>query len=316
MASNPVPQAINDLFRLSKKCQTAAGTLGAGIPLLINTASILGSDRGGLLQLEGQYQQTLSLLPGLQVAVNTARENAIGFARSSRRWLENTYGHRWNQQWRSVGFIHNSLEIPNRDDAELAALLERMQIFYGSHPSQENPDPKVNVTAARAGTLAGALSTAGTNLDAKERLSAEHKAARDTAKSALRKRLRGLVEELGQRISDGDPRWLEFGLNLPSAPNVPVVPEGVVVNTNTPGELFITCAPSRYATHYRFFTQRPGLDLEPVFAGRSDEPMFHLVGLTPGQVYAIAVTAANAGAESRLSKVVSATVRAENEAAA
>ncbi len=316
MASNPVPQAINDLFRLSKKCQTAAGTLGAGIPLLINTASILGSDRGGLLQLEGQYQQTLGLLPALQVAVNTARTNATGFARSSRRWLENTYGHRWNQQWRTVGFIHNSLEIPTQDDAELAALLERMEIFFGNHPSQENPDPKVNVTAARAGALAGALTTAGTNLDAKERLSAEHKASRDTAKRALRNRLRGLVGELGQRISKSDPRWLEFGLNLPSAKNVPAVPEEVAVNANTPGEFFITCAPSKYATHYRFFTQRAGLDLEPVFAGRSDEPMFHLTDLTPGQVYAITVTAANAGAESRLSNAVSATVREEEEAAA
>lgn len=316
MASNPVPQAINDLFRLSKKCQTAAGSLGAGIPLLINTVGSLGSDRSGLLQLEGQYQQTLGLLPPLQTAVNTARKNATGFARSSRRWLENTYGHRWNQQWRTVGFIHNSLEIPSQDDAELAALLERMEIFFGSHPSQENPDPKVNVTAARAGALAGALSTAGTNLDAKERLSAEHRASRDTAKSALRKRLRGLVGELGQRMNDSDPRWLEFGLNLPSAPNVPVVPEGVAVNTNTPGEFFITCVPSKFATHYRLFTQRPGLDLEPVFAGRSDEPMFHLTDLTLGQVYAIAVTAANAGAESRLSKPVSATVRAEDEAAA
>jgi hypothetical protein len=113
-----------------------------------------------------------------------------------------------------------------------------------------------------------------------------------------------------------DPRWLEFGLNLPAAPNVPVIPRNVAVNTNTTGEFFITCAPSRYATHYRFFTARPGVDEEPVHVGNSDEPMFHLTGLTTGETLEIYVTAANSGAESLFSKPVSATVAGEEEAAA
>jgi hypothetical protein len=128
--------------------------------------------------------------------------------------------------------------------------------------------------------------------------------------------LSGLISELGQVLGDNDPRWRRFGLNKPGAPNVPVVPKNVAINANTPGEFFITCAASKYATHYRFFTQRLGFDLEPVFAGRTDAPMFHLTDLTPGQSYEILVTAANAGAESRFSKSVSATAKGEEEAAA
>ncbi len=316
MAANPVPQAINDIFRISKKCQTAANTLGAGIPLMINTSSNIGSNRGNLLQLEGQYQGTLSGLPTLRSAVRTARGNAIDFARKARGWLENSYGHRWSESWRQVGFIHDSLQIPTEDDAELAALLERMEYFFTHNPTQQNADPKVNVTAARAAQFAGALSTAESTLDAKERLSADHKLARDGAKLALRQRLSGLIGELKQRISDSDPRWLEFGLNLPSAPNVPKVPADVAVNTNTPNEFFITCAPAQYATHYRFFTKRPGLDPEPVHVGNSDEPMFHLAGLTAGETLEVYVTAANSGAESLFSKPVTATVAGEEEAAA
>jgi hypothetical protein len=316
MAANPVPQAINDIFRISKKCQTAANTLGAGIPLMINTSSNIGSNRGNLLQLEGLYQGTLSGLPALRSAVRSARANAIDFARKARGWLENSYGHRWNEAWRQVGFIHDSLEIPTEDDAELAALLERMEYYFAQNPTQQNPDPKVNVTAARAGQFAGALSTAESNLDAKERLQADHRLARDGAKRALRKRLSGLIGELKQRIGDRDPRWLEFGLNLPSAPNVPKVPKNVAVNTNTANEFFITCAPAQYATHYRFFTQRPGLDPEPVHAGNSDEPMFHLAGLAAGQNYTVLVTAANAGAESSFGKAVTAVVSGVVEAVA
>jgi len=316
MAANPVPQAINDIYRISKKCQTAAATLGAGIPLLINTSSNIGSNRGNLLQLEGLYQQTLSQLPDFRKAIRTARANAIDFARKARGWLENSYGHRWSEQWRQVGFIHDSLEIPLQDDADLAALLERMEFFFTQNPTQQNTDPKVNVTAARAGQSAGALSTAESNLDAKERQSGEQKIARDGAKKAMRKRLSGLIGELKQRIADNDPRWLEFGLNLPSAPNVPAAPKNVAVNTNTPNEFFITCGPAQHATHYRFFTQRPGLDPEPVHAGNSDEPMLHLTGLTTGQSYVILVTAANGGAESRFSKPVTAVVSGEEEEAA
>ncbi len=315
MAQNPIPTAINDLFRLSKKCATGAGTLGAGIPLMINTSSLIRSDRGDLLLFEGLYQQTLSLLPALYAGVRSARADAIDFARKSRGWLENTYGHRWNQSWRQVGFIHDSLEIPTEDDAELSALLERMQYFFMKNATQENPDPKVNVTAVRAGQFSEALATAGTNLDAKKRECAEHKKSRDGAKQALRKRLGGLVAELKQRIAGNDPRWMEFGLNLPSAPNSSAVPSDVAVNVNTPGEFFITCAAAKYATHFRFFTQRLGLDLEPVHVGNSNEPMFHLSGLTPGQPYEVLVTAANSGAESRLSKAVAAVVSAQKEAA-
>ena len=88
------------------------------------------------------------------------------------------------------------------------------------------------------------------------------------------------------------------------------------MNTNTPNELFIMCAPSPHATHYRFFTQRPGLDAEPIHVGNADEPMFHLTALATGATYDVYVSAANSGAESRLSKVVQTVVAGEEEAAA
>jgi hypothetical protein len=315
MASNQIPTGINDVLRLASECQAGAVSIGAGIPLLINTASEIGSARGNLFQLEGAYQVTLGQLKTARGALLTARSNGVAGARATRKWLEHTYGPRFNQDWRAVGFIHNTLAIPS-GDTDLAALLERMAAHLGTNPSLENPDPKVNVSAARAGALAAALTAAIHALNGREQESVTNKSARDGSKKAMRKRLAGLVSELNQRLSEDDGRWRRFGLNLPSAPTVPATPSNVQVNTNTPEEFFITCAPSANATHYRLFTMRAGVDEEPVFAGNSDEPMFHLTGLTPGQSYQIFVTAANTGAESRLSKPVTAVVSAAEEAAA
>ena len=313
MASNAIPEGINDLLRLSNEAELGAGSLGATIPLLINTAGNLGSNRGNLFQLEAQFQETRQGLRTASMALFQARANGVDFARTARTELEHTYGPRYNNLWVPVGFIHNSLALP-KDDTDQMALLEKMGHHLGQHPELENPAPKVNVTAARASGFALALKTALGNLNRKEEDAVNHKKARDRAKKALRKRLSGLVEELGQRLAEDDGRWRRFGLNLPSAPTVPAVPRNVGASTNAPEELLITCAPARNATHYRFFTQRPGLDAEPVHVGNMDEPMIHLASLTAGQETLVFVSAANSGAESRLSNPVSVVVRAREAA--
>ena len=315
MASNAIPPGINDLFRLSNEAASGAAALGATIPLLINTSSQIGSERANLFQLENSYQVSLSLLKTAHADLLTARANGRTFASTARKWLEHTYGPAFNQDWRQVGFIHNNLRIP-ADDTDLSALVEKMALHLGNNPSLENTSPKVNVTAARANTLAVALTAAISGLNGREQNAVTSKSTRNSARTVLRRRLSGLVGELGQRLSGDDGRWRRFGLNLPSAPNVPKVPRDVVVNTNTPNEFFIMCAPSVYATHYRFFTQRPGVDEEPIHVGNADEPMFHLTALTTGAAFDVYVSAANSGAESRLSKVVQAVVAGEEEAAA
>ncbi len=314
MASNSIPQNISDLFHLGSECQAGATTLGPSIPLLINTGGVIGSDRANALQLQSSYRTSLSGLPALRTAAALARTNGRAFATKARNWLENSLGPKWTLAWSAVGFDNHSIKIP-RTDAGLQALLERMELYFGDNPSQENPDPKVNVTSARAGTFATALKNSTTALNAKEQDAGTKKTGRDTAVKTLQARLRGLVAELRQRIGTEDARWRQFGLNVPSAPTVPAVPRNLAVNTNTPGEFFITCSPSANATHYRFFTEREE-DLEPVFAGSSAAPMFHLAGLTPGQAYDVFVTAASASAESRLSKPVAAVVGGAQQAAA
>lgn len=315
MAINRIPSGLADLLHLASACKSGAASIGPAIPLVLNTSGAIGSDRASLVQLQFAYRNSMSNLPALRQALKNARADGRSFATKARDWLEYSLGTSYSLAWSAVGFDNNSLEIP-KDAAGLETLLERMYLYFQSNAAQENPDPKVNVTAARAQTFCLALGSAVGNLNSKKQECGTKKSSRNAAKTTLRKRLRGLVNELAQALADNDPRWREFGLNLPAAPNVPAVPQNVQVNTQTVGEFFITCAPSQYASHYRLFTQRPNLDEEPVLAGSSDEPMFHLTGLTPGTEYEVLVTAVNEGAESLFSDPVTAVVRGEEEAAA
>lgn len=315
MAENSIPKNLSDLLHLASECKSGAAAIGGSIPLVLNTSSIIGSERANLVQSQIAFRGSLSGLPDLRTGLKEARIEGRAFATKTRNWLENSLGSTHNLRWSEVGFDNNSLRIP-KDDAGLVALLERMYLYLQAHPTQENTDPKVNVTAARGQAAWNALDTAINAMNTKEEQMATKKDARDKAVIRLRKRLRGLVNELGQHLEDNDPRWRRFGLNLPAAPNVPAVPKDVKVNTDTPGDFHITCARSANATSYRFFTLRPGVVEEPVFAGSSPSPMFDIQDLRPGDEYHVLVTAVNAGAESRLSSPVSATVRGEDEAAA
>ncbi len=47
------------------------------------------------------------------------------------------------------------------------------------------------------------------------------KEAKDAAVAALRRRLIAFVDELAPLLSDTDPRWEAFGLNIPVSPRAP-----------------------------------------------------------------------------------------------
>ncbi len=186
--------------------------------------------------------------------------------------------------------------------------------YLAAHVAQENA--ALDVTAVRAADVYEALSESRAEINAQLNQCGGLKGTRDAAVEVLGRRLRGLCNELLQRIGRSDPRWRQFGLNIPATQSMPAVPVDVVVNTELPGQLIITCAPSRYATYYRFFTQRLIVDPEPVFAGRAESPLFIVTGLAAGSQYEVFVVASNESADSRFSEPVAGVVTAARALAA
>lgn len=272
---------------------------------MINTPPAIGGDRESLLIGQANYQTSLGLLPGRYIVLKEARDAAYLYCGQARNVLEFFLGKKHNSAWRPTGFI-SSLEVPTSESG-LVTLLTALASYFTANPARQNEE--LNVTTERTEAVLETLGEARQAVDAQMANCVEERMLRDAAAQTMRKRIRGLCQELSQRISPLDPRWRDFGLNMPGAPSVPAVPQDVMVTPLGGARLQVLCSESARATNYRFYYQRPILDPEPILAGGWSEPLFIIDGLQPGQNYLIYVSSVNSGAESELSDPVSATVQ-------
>ncbi len=303
MACNPIPQSYPSLIVHLTEANDGANSIGAGIPLLINTPALIGADRLALITAQSDYGEARSAIVPLSAARRAAVTTAYDFSFKARGVLENYLGREWSEAWIAPGWV-SDLQVPQSYDG-LYTLVLTLVNYFAAHPTQENED--LGVTSAIAGTTLNGLENANEAVINAEAVSLTKRQVRDTKVTAARKRLSGLCKELSQRLEPLDARWRQFGFNMPGAATVPEVPENVVVTPLPDGRLQVECDPSTNATSYRFYTQRPIIDPEPVLAGSSTEPLFVTDPLTLGQIYSVFVSAVNEGAESELSNAVSST---------
>ncbi len=307
MARNPIAESFHGLMLLSQRALNGATALGASLPLLINTAALLGAERAALRAAENGFRVPRGELGPRHVTLRVAMEDSRSFCTRARDVLKPWCGNRFNQRWLAAGFTHRT-SIPETE-REVAALVEDLASYFTAHADREVP--ALGVTAAAATTLRNRLQSARAAIDATLATCGSCRQDRDAKLKALRKRLSGLCQELSQRLGPLDPRWRQFGFNLPGAATVPAVPEQLVVTPLSGARLQMACDPSPNATSYRFYLQRPIVDPEPIFAGHASEPLFVTESLTAGQQYLVYVSATNEGAESGLSAPVTATTQVE-----
>lgn len=303
MAANPIPESYPSFIVHFTRAFTGAESIGASVPVVINTGPLIGADRQALLIAQGEYRAARSAIVQLAQPRRDAVDATHSFCTTARDVLMFYLGREYSHAWVAAGFVKD-LEIPQAFD-ELYDLALALETYFTGHVAQENE--KLNVTADRAAEVAAAMVTADTAVTNAEAFAGTKKDVRDEKLAAARKRLTDLCKELSMRLGPLDQRWRQFGFNLPGAATVPAVPVDVVVTPLVGGSLQIACAPSANATRYRFYTQRAILDPEPIFAGSSTEPLFVTEPLTAGTVYLIYVSAINDGAESELSEPVNAT---------
>ncbi|MFL6528292.1 MAG: hypothetical protein ACJ8IQ_09345 [Chthoniobacterales bacterium] len=132
-----------------------------------------------------------------------------------------------------------------------------------ANPGKELPAAPYNVTAANAGALFTALSTARANMANLGKGSAStKKGLRDTGVQTLRTRLSGTIGEIGQKLSDGDARWYTFGLNRPADPNTPGIVDGLNNHFGPAGSglAYLDWNDARRATRYRVWIWVVGVD--------------------------------------------------------
>ncbi|MBI2924900.1 MAG: hypothetical protein HYY24_04250, partial [Verrucomicrobia bacterium] len=186
--------------------------------IMHNTESVVRGDLAAARTADNVYQAAKAARITATRAQTDADRNGRKFIVKARDVLKPILGTSWSQAWEQAGFPSRSLAVPPALAGRME-LLKRLQIHLSKNPTQENAP--LQVTSAVAGTLHTALSDAVSAVNASRGDLQAKKQARDAAAAALSKRIRGVIKELSQLIGPKDGRWLEFGLNMPGAVELP-----------------------------------------------------------------------------------------------
>lgn len=291
MKNNIGSLSIRELLSLGASATTGAQAIGREVGLVLNKADRIDTDCAAAAEAVLGYQKEVANRVPKAAAFQAALATARTWCTRAKDTLKPHLGDRHSSLWRPTGFT-TSLRVPR--DYTLYALVDALAKYLAEHPEQANSMEKVNVTEARALEVLAALKSAKDDLDAQDALVQEKHAAQNEAFETLRSRLRGLKGELEQLIGAEDPRWRRLGFNIPAEPETPAQPGGVTVNSNTPGQLLVSCEPVAFAERYRWFVQQVGTTAEPEATGTSVEPLFVIDGLEPGAQFNVYVSAVNA----------------------
>ena len=295
MASNALPDQIDQLLTLAEDMEDGLTTYAAAIGILQNTQATMNAARMGLLNAQNTYHASRSAKVTLVTAQTVADSNAKAFIATARGILANYLGSGWTQAWEAAGFLNGTLAIPPTVE-ERQAQLATLAAYFTANAAQEAAPL---VTAARATLLGTALSDARAAVNAAATTIGQNKGARDSADTALRARMRGLVAELGQLIEDNDPRWYAFGLNAPADPNTPGIPDGLVLTPGSAGVVYADWADARRAKRYRVFKKVTGVDNAFLAATTVTDSDATISGLPSGATVQIQITAVNDAGESQ-----------------
>jgi hypothetical protein len=303
MQNNIAALSNKDLLSTGDKAANAAKAIGAEVPLVINTFDLISADYSKADGCCRLYATAIANRVDLAAALQRVLGEARTWCFRAKETLKPFLSERHSSLWRPTGFV-SSLRVADDYDG-LRSQVGSLAQYLAAHPEQKNENLKVNVTATRATELHTALKEAQEALEAHDELIADKHKKQEEALESLRKRLRGLISELEQRIPSDDLRWRRFGFNIPAEPETPARPEQVQVNNNTPGQLVVSCPPVSFATYYRCFAARVGSTSEPVPVGTSSEPLFVIETLEGGARYNIFMSAVNSsGNEGPRSEVV------------
>lgn len=240
MASNTIPQQLELMFALAEDMADGLAVHGNAAGVQQNTEARMRADLAAARTGETAFDAARQSKRDAVAAQNIADSNGKGFIGTAVGVLKNFLGTSWSESWEPAGFRQGTISAPSVMAAR-QTLLADLQDYFASHAAQEVA--ALNVTAAQAGTLFTALSSARAAVNLALADVGEKKVIRDLAVQTLYRRMRGLADELGQLLDDNDPRWPAFGLVAPGASETPDSPDSLVAILGTEPGMFISTGP-------------------------------------------------------------------------
>ncbi|MCX6899827.1 MAG: hypothetical protein NT105_14150 [Verrucomicrobia bacterium] len=290
MATNAVPDNQDELLTLAEDMADGLHTDGAGVGIAQNTEAVIRATIAALRTTEAEFgaakDARQAAVDGLQAADDQARE----FLLATKRVLSQFLGTRWSTAWEPTGFPDLSTAVPSTQEKRMN-LCASLKIYFTANPTREVA--AMGVTAALADERFDALSDGRDAVEHRTREQGEKKDARDAALLTMKKRARGLIEELGTLLADNDRRWHAFGLSMPADPNTPEPVESLTLALGATGVIVASWPRAPRATRYRPFVQIVGVDEEAVARDPVHDTTVNLTGFTTGQTVKVYIVAAN-----------------------
>jgi hypothetical protein len=308
MASNPTPDNADIARALADRMADGCHLHEVAMNIKQNTETVMRASSLALKNAQMAAGAAKANVGAMSDALKGVDATASATLTNCRLRLVNLLGQFWSPAWEATGFPDQSTAVPENQGLRLT-LLENLAAYFTLNPTKESVDlgATAAICTAQHTLLSDARADHGT---AKTNLTTRLN-QRDDAFKSLRKRIRGLIEELTTLIAPDDPRWEDFGLTIPANPSAPLGIDSLTAEAAGNGKLH---AEWTYATRMvgtRLLTQRTtGTIIDPGFinAGTADGLEKTLSGFEVGVIVKIKVIPYNDGGDGPESPTVTVTI--------
>ena len=290
MSKNSIPTNTGQFIGLANKMLAGLTSLGSTLAITQITPAALQALLSAFIATDGDFNAARSAKQAASTGFQAAEEALSAWLAMVRNVLAARFGGRWSTEWAQAGFTDATTSVPKRIEDRLALTL-RLAGFFTANPSFQLPT--IDVTAAKANALyTAALTTQQLAIDS----GVAQKTAGDlddAARLKLEDAMWSLIRLLDATIADNDPRWLSFGLNMPSADTTPGQPLNVTAHADDTGAMVVQCDAVPLATRYRWRMLVVDVDKDYALAASTTEPMANISGVEPGKLVKLIVQAVN-----------------------
>lgn len=305
MASNPTPDNADVLRALADRMADGCHTHEAAIGILQNTEAAIRAAITALSAAETTAGFKKTELSAAYDALQAADAAGTQTIVNCKLRLQAVLGQRWSTAWEPTGFPNQSVAMPDKAEQRFT-LLDALKNYFTAVPANENAGMGATAAACTAAWTAwsDARQTVA-NCDMAQTAAFDARAA---ATDALRKRVRGLINELETLIAPDDIRWEAFGLNIPANPSAPEPVASATAAALGSGRIELSYSYATRATRYKVESFVIGVDTEWQNKASAKDLEVILKGYTAGMQVKLRVVATNDGGDAAPSPEVTVTV--------
>ncbi|MEO6751345.1 MAG: fibronectin type III domain-containing protein [Chthoniobacteraceae bacterium] len=294
MSSNPTPDNNDILRALADRIADGCHTYEVAIGIKQNTEAAIRAAIATLTTAELQVGLKKQAVDTASTAVKAADDAGTETLTGCKLRLAQKLGQRWSAAWEPTGFPSQSTAVPGSADARFT-LLADLKAYFTAVPANESVD--MGATAATCDAAWTALSNArqtSADADSAQTVAFNNRA---TATDGMRKRVRGLINELGDLIPDDDARYEAFGLSIPANPSAPDPVASVTAAALGNGRFEVSWPYATRAIRYRVETFIMAVDTEWQGKGSFKDLEAILKSFTAAQTVKVRVIAGNDGGD-------------------